>query len=196
MTPHEINDKDNFIMAWRFEDTAFCDDLIAYYNSKPPIRGQIKTGEVNLAHKDSFDVWVKDDINAVEYFKKLQACVDEYTKKYNFCNAFQPFTIVESFNIQKYLPEGGFHVWHCERSGANSMTNSRHMVFMTYLNDVTDGGETEFFHQKLKIKPERGLTVLWPTDWTFTHRGMPSPTQEKMLVTGWLNFLTPDLQGA
>ena len=33
---------------------------------------------------------------------------------------------------------------------------SRHMVFMTYLNDVSDGGETEFYHQDVKVKAEKG----------------------------------------
>jgi hypothetical protein len=60
---------------------------------------------------------------------------------------------------------------------------------MTYLNDVTDQGETEFFHQQIKIKPQKGLTVIWPADWTYTHRGIPSPTQEKFIITGWLSFL-------
>ena len=56
---------------------------------------------------------------------------------------------------------------------------------MTYLNDVTDGGETEFMYQKLKIKPKKGLTLIWPADWTHTHRGIPSMTQVKYIATGW-----------
>ena len=60
---------------------------------------------------------------------------------------------------------------------------------MTYLNDVSDGGETEFFHQKLKVKPVKGKTVLWPTDFTHLHRGITSPTEDKYIATGWFNFL-------
>ena len=59
---------------------------------------------------------------------------------------------------------------------------------MTYLNDVIDRGETEFFHQKIKVKPKKGLTLIWPVDWTFYHRGIPSPTQEKYIITGWYCF--------
>ena len=29
------------------------------------------------------------------------------------------------------------------------------------------------------------MTLIWPADWTFTHRGVPSPTQEKIITTGW-----------
>ena len=89
-----------------------------------------------------------------------------------------------------YFQMKGFFKWHCERGVGSEPITSRHLVFMTYLNDVTDDGETEFFHQKLKIKPEKGLTVMWPADWTFTHRGITSPTQEKFIITGWFNYLS------
>lgn len=190
MIPHEINDKDNFIMGWRFEDTSFCDAVIAYYDSQTPRRGTTNY-EVNLDAKDSFDVMLDDEIIANLYFERLKQCIESYKEKYPFCDFYSPWGIIEKVNIQKYLPCGGFHAWHCERSGFNNETNARHLVFMTYLNDVTDAGETEFFHQKLKFRPEKGMTIIWPADWTFTHRGIASPTQEKMIVTGWLNYTTP-----
>jgi hypothetical protein len=59
---------------------------------------------------------------------------------------------------------------------------------MTYLNTVTDEGETEFYHQKIKIRPEKGLTLIWGSDWTFLHRGIPSKSQEKFIITGWFNY--------
>lgn len=60
---------------------------------------------------------------------------------------------------------------------------------MTYLNTVTDEGGTEFLNQELKISAEKGKTVIWPADWTHTHRGVASPTQEKYIITGWLSFI-------
>jgi hypothetical protein len=60
---------------------------------------------------------------------------------------------------------------------------------MTYLNDINDGGETEFLYQNIKIKPKKGLTLIFPADWTFTHRGIASSTEEKFIVTGWYNYL-------
>ena len=58
---------------------------------------------------------------------------------------------------------------------------------MTYLNDVEDGG-TEFYYQKLKTKAKKGLTLIWPTDFTHTHRGIVSKTKEKYIVTGWFTL--------
>jgi len=59
---------------------------------------------------------------------------------------------------------------------------------MTYLNDVDDAGQTEFFYQQVKIKPIKGLTLFWPADWTHTHRGVTSLTQTKYITTGWYSF--------
>ena len=47
---------------------------------------------------------------------------------------------------------------------------------------------TEFQYQKLKVKPVKGKMVIWPTDFTHFHRGITSPTQDKYIATGWLNF--------
>ena len=54
---------------------------------------------------------------------------------------------------------------------------------------VEDQGETEFHFQKVKIKPKKGLSLIWPADFTYTHRGIPSPTQEKYIATGWFNMV-------
>jgi len=44
------------------------------------------------------------------------------------------------FNIQKYEPNEGFFGWHCERAG--NKHSDRLLVWMIYLNDLTDRGET------------------------------------------------------
>ena len=57
---------------------------------------------------------------------------------------------------------------------------------MTYLNDAENAG-TEFFYQKLSLPCKKGLTVIWPSDWTHTHKGIINEKQSKTIVTGWLS---------
>ncbi len=58
---------------------------------------------------------------------------------------------------------------HSERT---AIVNSfRVLAWMTYLNDVEDGGSTSFVHQDLEIQPERGKTLIWPAEWTHAHLG-------------------------
>ena len=110
-----------------------------------------------------------------------------YIKKYPMCAKTDRWE-VEGFNIQKYEPGGAYFNWHSERTGPG-IVSYRHLAFMTYLNDIDDQGETEFWHQKIKITPRKGLTLIWPSDWTYTHTGITSPTQEKYIITGWYSFV-------
>ena len=57
------------------------------------------------------------------------------------------------FNIQKYLKGDHFSKVHSERT--NLSTIHRIFAWMTYLNDVEDGGTTDFKYYDLKIKPKR-----------------------------------------
>jgi len=192
MQEHKINQENNFISGW-YIDPSICDKIINIFeqNSHLHFNGMLGSpAQVHKDKKDSIDCHL-DNFNDLkhEYFKMLQPCVDSYVQKYNFANDGGPWTITEFVNIQKYNPSGGFHKWHCERSAVAYPATTRHLVFMTYLNDVEDEGETEFYYQKIKIKPEKGLTLMWPVDWTFTHRGVASKTETKYITTGWFNFV-------
>ena len=200
MREHSVNQLNNFIGGWYFKDTTICDEIIDW-SSIEPNRGAGNVYDNTLSQhavrkdiKDSIDSNLRDNNELTSrYAQQLQLCCDKYMEKYPQCNGYAPWAIVAPINVQHYLPGGGFHQWHTERFTSSPPMNSRHLVFMTYLNDVTDGGETEFFHQNLKIKPEKGLTLIWGVDWTFTHRGITSPTQEKYIVTGWYNYIEPTL---
>ena len=123
----------------------------------------------------------------IKYLKELNPCVDQYLKEYPEASE-NKFQLEESINIQHYEPGQGFIKSHCERSGPEVPNNTRHLVFMTYLNDVNDGGGTEFKYQNKTYKAEEGKTLIWPTDFTHTHRGIASNTEHKYIVTGWYSF--------
>lgn len=125
-----------------------------------------------------------------QYFKELRRCTNNYVEEYEFSNKKKNyFTSDAHINVQMYKPGEFYSDWHCENSGYLPH-EIRHLVFMTYLNDVHEGGETEFYYQKLKIKPKRGLTLIWPTTWPWTHRGLPAPKEKKYITTGWYIFTT------
>jgi hypothetical protein len=178
---------ENFIFTDYIEDLSLCDDIIKYHNETDiKSAGQIGKGLLVPDRKTSTDSRLSDNQElTIRYFDQVKVIMEKYIKKYPFCDYYNPWDVSIPVNIQHYKPGEGFHAWHSERISGNPDLANRHMVFMTYLNDVTDGGETEFFHQEMKIQPRKGLTVIWPADWTHTHRGVTSPTQEKYIVTGW-----------
>lgn len=91
--------------------------------------------------------------------------------------------------LQKTQPGQGYHVWHIEHSFGMEMAH-RVLAFTIYLNDVEEGGETEFLHQKVRVKPVKGRCVIWPAGFPFVHRGNPPLSGDKYIMTSWLNIRT------
>ena len=87
--------------------------------------------------------------------------------------------------IQKTLPTEGYHVWHIEHQKGYT-TESRAFVFSIYLNDVEEGGETEFLHFSKRVKPKTGRIVIWPAGFPYLHRGNPPLSGEKYILTSWM----------
>ena len=182
---------ETFIQETMLEDTSICDQLIEYHKNNLEYKKAGKTtgNNIKIKGKVSTDVTVFiGNQNPIihMYLQEVMKAVHTYVETYKLNDLGFSVTLREAFNIQHYAPNEGFLGWHCERS--QTQTNQRALVFMTYLNDVTDGGETEYYFQKLKVKPVKGKMVVWPTDFTHLHRGITSPTQEKYIATGWYNF--------
>ena len=182
---------ENFIYETMLDDVSICDELIKYHknNTEQKRRGITAGGEeLNTQGKVSTDVQVQFSNNSAiqNYVEQLtRNGLHPYVEKYGLKHSHK-MGLKEPFNIQHYAPNEGYFMWHCERSSSQSL--QRALVWMTYLNDVDDGGETEFHWQQLKVKPVKGKTVIWPTDFTHLHRGITSPTQHKYIVTGWFSF--------
>ena len=186
------------IETYYLNDLSICDDHIKAFNSQEAQQYHIKgrcAGENGVINSSPskvstdmpFAINTKFDF-CVNYLNELSEFLNQYLEKYPRANATTAtFSIKRSYQLQYYKPTEGFFKWHTERSGSPE-TQNRHLVFMTYLNDVTDGGETEWELQNLKVSARKGKTLIWPVDWMFTHRGITSPTQEKYILTGWYTF--------
>jgi len=206
---------DSFIMGVYIPDKV-CDDLVNHFESNPEkqYKGTVNAnpnnnkntmienygaevldnGRVRFSSdefKKSTDmgfepIKFKEDHDILnDYFFYLNQAIQEYEHLYENCKDLESYGTAEGINIQKYEPGGGFYQWHQERNG--TATQTRCFVHMTYLNDVENGG-TEFYYQKLTSPAKKGLTLIWPADWTHLHRGQISYTDTKYIITGWLNY--------
>ena len=109
-----------------------------------------------------------------------------YISKYGMLEKFGQHTI-RHIKIQKTNVGEGYHAWHCE--DANIELSHRILTFVLYLNDINDGGETEFLYYPRRVSPEAGKLILWPAGFTHTHRGNPPLKESKYIVTGWVEFV-------
>ena len=184
----------HFIGCWDMEQNSLCDELIEFFEAHQEKQepGQ-SAGAVDLDAKKSTDMTIHPrDLKqqeykaAKEYTNCLFECFKDYTEQFSFLESIMPSTFIGSFNIQKYLPGGHFKLPHTERT---SVQNSfRVLAWMTYLNDVVDGGTTTFTHQDMDVKPSKGKTLIWPAEWTHAHVGNIVNSGEKYIITGWMHF--------
>ena len=183
----------NFIGSWVI-DPNLCDEIIEYFekNTQKQYQGSTTSG-LNLEAKNRQDITLSPNElilpeNKIykEYFEILFECYKDYNLQWPFLSGLVNHLDIGKFNIGKYMPGQHFQKTHCERSGLSSL--HRLFAFMTYLNNVEEGGSTYFNHYDLNIKPKKGLTLLWPAEWTHSHKGNILKSGIKYIITGWLIF--------
>ena len=130
--------------------------------------------------------------NLGEYFDVFtstfwEQCYPLYAKEFSVLRNMAQ-QMIYTIKIQRTNPTEGYHIWHCE--GGSRDMNPRVGVFLMYLNNIREGGETEFLYSGQRIKPEEGRLLIWPAGYTHTHRGNPPlGGQTKYILTGWIEFV-------
>ena len=184
----------NFIGCWNIENKKICENIIKFFEDNPNLQyqGETASGQ-EISRKKTTDITIspKDLSNPEykvfqDYFEELQKCFLDYREQWPFLKKFLNKVNIPSFNVQKYLPGDHFSALHSERT--HLATLHRIFAFMSYLNDVDDGGTTDFDYYGLKIKPEKGKTLIWPAEWTHAHTGSILKSGSKYIITGWFNF--------
>lgn len=108
-----------------------------------------------------------------------------YAKQYSILKTLANHSIFY-MKVQRTEIGQGYHSWHCE-TGDRS-TSTRILSFILYLNDVDEGGETEFLYYPRRVKPQTGKLILFPGGFTHAHRGNPPLSNTKYILTGWVEF--------
>jgi len=113
-------------------------------------------------------------------------CYNQYITKYDLSQT-NSHALDGYVKIQKTVPGQGYHVWHWEQDSVHH--GHRLLLVMLYLNDVDEGGETEFLYQGVRVKPKQGSLMICPTGFTHTHRGNPPLTGEKYVMNTWAVYV-------
>lgn len=182
LVKEHLNATNSFIGAWHINDQRLCDDIINYFEYE---KTKSKDKVIVNLENESQDLILDPSILIVNrYSHHLDAALKHYVKDYKFCDNTDSF-VVERGIMHKYNIGSGIPEWHCGRAKSEFPNVARHLTFMTFLNNVNEGGEIEFYHQQIKVKPKKGLTLIWPSDWTHTHRELTSLSDSRYLIIGW-----------
>ena len=110
--------------------------------------------------------------------------------KWSGMNNFNSPTVFDVLQVQRYKQgEGHYNAWHHEIMGYRSC--KRFFAILVYLNDVEEGGETEFLYAGLKVKPKKGTLVIHPAGFPYVHKGHMPITSDKTILITWLCFDMP-----
>ena len=189
------NKSPNFIGSWNIENDELCNEIIKFFEENKSMQ---RVGITALGYdpkiKQTTDMVIQpSDLKNKKYslfnsyFNLLKDCFLDYRNQYPFLNhKFFNRTHIGNFNVQKYNSGDHFSQLHSERVSLDSL--HRLFAWMTYLNNVDDGGTTNFEYYDIKVKPEIGKTLIWPAEWTHAHTGSILKSGTKYIITGWIQF--------
>ena len=179
-----------------------CDDIIeffednSFYHEKGGVIHQDDQtpNEVIEGMKKSTDLVLQSVELNKDFWMPFNLAMKEthgqYLNRYPFLRGCRQWNIAHTFRIQRYLPNEGFFALHAENTGAfDGVVERRLAAWMVYLNDVTDGGGTDFPTLDYKMEARVGDFSIWPAYWTHPHRGIISPTETKYIMTGWFSYM-------
>jgi len=172
----------------------YCDFIIKEFDNNRKEEKHRLIGKDNYFQDSSMNVLkhIKDSKLQKQasdhFYKKLNTILGLYVNKYRqiSCELNGNYEIAD-FKVQRTEPSQGYHIWHSEYD-PGPMHNARWGVWTLYLNDIEEGGETEFLYQNYRVKPKTGTVCIFPSYYTHTHRGNPPLKDTKYIITGWLLY--------
>ena len=93
----------------------------------------------------------------------------------------------EEIRLKRYAVDRGNFLDHVDVGSLDSAM--RFLVLFVYLNNVEEGGETEFPDLDLTISPECGTMLLFPSTWTYLHRGNTPISNDKYILGSYLHYV-------
>jgi hypothetical protein len=165
-----------------------CEQLISLFENNPELHQRFDLNktpnftQLNFTQHSSIDTALHNKV--VDH---LIAAVQVYRKNVPETFFWKPGFSFEQVRIKKYLNDGN-DLFDTHVDASSSETMKRFFAFFWYLNDVDEGGETEFLNLDLKVKPKAGRLVMFPPMWMYPHKGHPPISNNKYLLSTYLHF--------
>lgn len=98
----------------------------------------------------------------------------------------EPHRLVsEGFRFKRYRRGVGQIATHIDQT---CDTPARALAAIMYLNDVHEGGETEFPLHAVSVQPRAGRMLIAPAAWTHPHCSRPPLSSAKFIVNDFMCF--------
>jgi len=191
--PGDILFDRDFIVAYQAMDQALCQSVIDRFDQDvQKSLGNIFTPEASGVYdqniKSSWDLEIPRDGAWAGIFQRIhsgiQRCMQDYLSRSPILQSVE--LQVTGYKIQMYPKNQGYFRWHADAVGKNSQ--GRAVAMILYLNDVEKGGETEFFHQRMKVVPKAGQLIFFPASWNYMHCGHTPESGDKYIIQTFIRI--------
>ena len=138
------------------------------------LRTNYTLGTTHSAH--TYGNPLAQNIHNQLYMTPLAATIP-YSRKHDIGELYH-----EWYNMLRYR---GGQEYKAHSDGGTG--TARSVSAIVYLNNDYEGGEIEFKNFDLKIKPEPGMLVLFPSNYAYSHIAHPVTDGTKYALVTWLH---------
>ena len=131
--------------------------------------------------------WKKDDLKYYNTaFTRYTEPLEDGTRIF-----LNPLDLEDSVVISQYVgplmklfkkSTDGESIWKSDWSTFDETSASRMLSCVVFLNDVDDGGDLEFYNQKIKFKPKKGTIVIYPSYFTHLYKHHIPISSDKYII--------------
>jgi 2OG-Fe(II) oxygenase superfamily len=168
----------------------FCAQMLASFDSMAHLH--VPNGR---GYKRGFDAsaWTELNVSPIAdagfkgfFLKQIDEHLARYNERLGLTLPVPNRPRIEDIRIKRYRA-GADESFEPHFDSMDDKAN-RYLVFLWYLNDVAEGGETEFINLGIKVAPRTGRLLMFPPYWMFQHAGLAPRSNDKYIVSTYLLF--------
>lgn len=169
---------------------AFCNQLIASFD---------QTTELHLIRSKGWRAgidassWTELDVSALAdnafkgfFYAQVEDHLAIYNQRLGLTLPVPSSPLISEMRIKRYRADAR-EEFQPHFDAIYEVAN-RYLVFLWYLNDVVEGGETEFCDLGIKISARAGRLLMFPPYWMYQHAGRPPISGDKYILSLYLLF--------
>jgi hypothetical protein len=169
---------------------AFCEQLIASFQQtvdRHVVRRPGWRAGLDASSWTELDVSALADEAFMGYFyKQIDDHLAAYNQRLGLTIPVPPSPLISQMRIKRYVAGSG-EGFQPHFDAIYEVAN-RYLVFLWYLNDVAEGGETEFCDLGISIPARTGKLLMFPPYWMYQHTGRPPLSGDKYILSMYLLF--------
>lgn len=122
------------------------------------------------------DTTIKGNVNDILLAKMMFDHADHYGKE-----THSAISDMEPLQLLHYKKSDQYYRPHSD----DGDLRPRIFSAVLYLNDVEEGGETQFTRFDVAVKPKAGRLLMFPANFAYEHEALPPLSGEKFAVVTW-----------